>query len=57
MDGYELASRLRQEECCRDAVLIAVSGYGEEQARHRSEKAGFNHHLVKPVISTRCSLC
>jgi PAS domain S-box-containing protein len=57
MDGYELASRLRQEECGRDAVLIAVSGYGEEQARHRSEKAGFNHHLVKPVISTRCSLC
>ena len=49
MDGYELASRLRQEECGRDAVLIAVSGYGEEQARHRSEKAGFNHHLVKPV--------
>ena len=49
MDGYELASRLRREECGKDAVLIAVSGYGEEQARDRSKEAGFDHHLVKPV--------
>jgi len=49
MDGYELASRLRGEECGRGAVLIAVTGYGDEEARLRSAKAGFNHHLVKPV--------
>ena len=49
MDGYELASTLRREECGKDAVLIAVSGYGEEQARDRSKEAGFDHHLVKPV--------
>ena len=49
MDGYELASRLRREEWGKDAVLIAVSGYGEEQARDRSKEAGFDHHLVKPV--------
>ena len=49
MDGYEVAARLRREECCKDAVIIAVSGYGEEQARDRSEEAGFDHHLVKPV--------
>jgi two-component system CheB/CheR fusion protein len=49
MDGYELASKLRQEEWSKDSVLIAVSGYGEAQAREQSKKAGFNHHLVKPV--------
>ncbi len=30
-------------------MIIAVTGYGEEQARGRSEAAGFDHHLVKPV--------
>ncbi|WP_337174229.1 PAS domain S-box protein [Paludisphaera sp.] len=49
MDGYELATRLRQEGWCEGAVLVAVSGYGEERARDRSEAAGFDHHLVKPV--------
>jgi PAS domain S-box-containing protein len=49
MDGYEVAARLRREDCCKEAVIIAVSGYGEEQARSRSSEAGFDHHLVKPV--------
>lgn len=49
MDGYEVAKQLRAEEWSKDSVLIAVSGYGEEQARDRSKAAGFHHHLVKPV--------
>ena len=49
MDGYELAATLRREDWSQDSVVIAVSGYGEEQARDRSKAAGFNHHLVKPV--------
>ena len=49
MDGYELASTLRRQEWSKDSVLIAVSGYGDEQARDRSKEAGFNHHLVKPI--------
>src|SRR4051812_18490231 len=49
MDGYELASRLRQEEWGRDTVLIALSGYGDEEALRRSQEAGMNHHLLKPV--------
>jgi CheY-like chemotaxis protein len=49
MDGYEVAARLRREEGGMKSVIIAVTGYGEEQARGRSEAAGFNHHLVKPV--------
>lgn len=49
MDGYELASALKREDGNKHSVLIAVSGYGEQQARDRSKEAGFNHHLVKPV--------
>ncbi len=49
LDGYEVATRLRHEDCCQGALLIAASGYGEDQARDRSRKAGFNHHLTKPV--------
>jgi PAS domain S-box-containing protein len=49
MDGYELGSRLRQEEWGKDSVLIAVTGYAEAQARELSKEAGFNHHLVKPI--------
>ena len=49
MDGYEVARRLRQEDCCRGAMLIAASGYGQEEDRRRSKAAGFDHHLVKPV--------
>jgi PAS domain S-box-containing protein len=49
MDGYEVAAQLRREACCKEALIVAVSGYGEEQARTRSGAAGFDHHLVKPV--------
>src|SRR4051794_12061270 len=49
MDGYELASRLRQEECGQDTVLIALSGYGDDEALRRSRETGINHHLLKPV--------
>ena len=49
MDGYELARRLRQLPATRDAVLVAVTGYGQEQDRANSAQAGFDHHLVKPV--------
>ncbi len=49
MDGYEVASRLREEECGRDAVIIAISGYGRDEDRRRSKEAGFDHHLTKPV--------
>jgi CheY-like chemotaxis protein len=49
MDGYAVAERLRREECCTDTMIIAVSGYGEEEARHRSQEAGIDLHMVKPV--------
>jgi len=49
MNGYEVAKRLRDEPCCKTAVIIAVSGYGQDEDRRRSSEAGFDHHLVKPV--------
>jgi CheY-like chemotaxis protein len=49
MDGYEVARRLRAETGTRDAVLVAVTGYGRDEDRARSREAGFDHHLVKPV--------
>ena len=42
-------------ECCKDAVIIAVSGYGQDEDRRRSSEAGFDHHLVKPSTTTPCS--
>ncbi|MEW6763884.1 MAG: ATP-binding protein [Pseudomonadota bacterium] len=49
MDGHELARRLRQLPGTRGALLVAVTGYGQEQDRLASAQAGFDHHLVKPV--------
>lgn len=49
MDGYEVAAQLRREVCCKESVIIAVSGYGQDEDRRRSKEAGFHHHLIKPL--------
>ncbi len=49
IDGYELARRLRALPEAEDALLIAVTGYGQNEDRRRAESAGFDHYLVKPV--------
>jgi signal transduction histidine kinase/ActR/RegA family two-component response regulator len=49
MDGNELAKRLRSQSETAKSILIAATGYGQEQDRINSLNAGFNHHLVKPV--------
>jgi PAS domain S-box-containing protein len=49
MDGNELARRLRADPRTRAALLVAVTGYGQEQDRRAALEAGFDHHLVKPV--------
>ena len=48
-DGYQVARELRGEPALARAVLVAVSGYGQEQDRRRAREAGFHRHLVKPV--------
>ncbi|HKO21800.1 MAG TPA: response regulator [Candidatus Eisenbacteria bacterium] len=49
MDGYEVAARLREGSAGRELVLIAVTGWGQEEDRRRSREAGFDAHLTKPV--------
>jgi PAS domain S-box-containing protein len=49
MDGHALAQRLRAQPATANAVLIAVTGYGQENDRKKALAAGFNHHLTKPV--------
>ncbi len=49
MDGTELARLLRRLPGMGGAVLLAVTGYGQEEDRQRTRAAGFDHHFVKPV--------
>ncbi|SAK68075.1 PAS/PAC sensor hybrid histidine kinase [Caballeronia calidae] len=49
MVAYELARRLRALPGSKGAVLVAHTGYGQEEDKAKSEAAGFAHHLVKPV--------
>jgi DNA-binding response OmpR family regulator len=49
MDGYELARRMRALPGLEGAVLVAMTGFGDEMDRQRSREAGLDHHLVKPV--------
>ena len=49
MDGYEVARRLREQEADKQPHLIAVTGYGRDEDRRRSEEGGIHLHLLKPV--------
>ncbi|AYQ30578.1 response regulator [Polaromonas sp. SP1] len=49
MDGFEVARQLRSRPESKDALLIALTGYGEAESRLRSQQAGFDHHVVKPA--------
>ena len=49
MEGYEVARRLREQPKMEKVLLLALTGYGQEDDRRRSQEAGFNAHLVKPV--------
>ncbi|HZY18580.1 MAG TPA: response regulator [Ramlibacter sp.] len=49
MNGFEVAHQLRNQPASRDALLIALTGYGEAESRTRSAQAGFDFHMVKPA--------
>jgi CheY-like chemotaxis protein len=48
MDGYEVARRVRATGNHAGTLLIALTGWGQEQDVRQSKAAGFDHHLVKP---------
>lgn len=57
MNGFELADKLRAQPETANALLIAVTGYGQDEDRKATKTAGFDHHLVKPAdIKTLTSI-
>ena len=48
LNGFEIAKQLRQQITFKNAVLVALTGYGQDSDRLRSQEAGFDHHVVKP---------
>lgn len=53
IDGLELARRLRAQPGTAGAMLVAITGYGQESDRAQVAQAGFDHHLVKPIDTDR----
>ena len=49
LNGYEVCRRIRSEPWGRDLVLVALTGWSQEEDRQQSREAGFHSHLVKPV--------
>ena len=49
LNGYEVCRRIRRQSWGKNIVLIAVTGWGQNEDRQRSQEAGFDHHMVKPV--------
>ena len=49
LNGYEVARKIREKPWGQTMVLVALTGWGQEEDRRRSREAGFNHHLTKPV--------
>jgi DNA-binding response OmpR family regulator len=48
LNGFEAARRIREQQG-NGVVLIALTGWGQDEDRRRSREAGFDHHLTKPV--------
>ncbi len=49
LNGYEAARRIRQQPGCKDARLVALTGWGQEEDQRRSREAGFDLHVTKPL--------
>jgi CheY-like chemotaxis protein len=49
LNGYEACQCIREQSWGKNAVLIAVTGWGQEEDRRLSREAGFDYHMVKPV--------
>ena len=49
LNGYEVARKIREQSWGGGVVLVALTGWGQDEDRRKSKEAGFNHHFVKPV--------
>ena len=49
LNGYEVCRRIRQQPWGTSAILVALTGWGQDEDKRRSKEAGFDHHLIKPL--------
>jgi CheY-like chemotaxis protein len=49
LNGYDAARRIREQPWGRDIVLVALTGWGQDEDKRQSLAAGFNFHMVKPI--------
>lgn len=49
MNGFEVARKLRESPEGKGILLIALTGYGDNETRTKCKAAGFNHHMIKPA--------
>jgi CheY-like chemotaxis protein len=49
LNGYDACRRIREQSWGRNVVVVALTGWGQDEDRQRSQVAGFDYHLVKPV--------
>ncbi len=49
LNGLDACRRIREQPWAKNVVIAAATGWGQDEDRRRSEEAGFDHHLVKPV--------
>jgi CheY-like chemotaxis protein len=49
LNGYEACRRIREEPWGKNIVMVALTGWGQDEDRQKSREAGFNGHMVKPI--------
>lgn len=49
LNGLDACRRIRQEPWSKGMLLVALTGWGQEEDQRKTDEAGFDHHLVKPV--------
>ena len=49
LNGFDACRRIRERTWAKDTLIVAATGWGQDEDRRRSKEAGFDHHLVKPV--------
>jgi signal transduction histidine kinase/CheY-like chemotaxis protein len=55
IDGFDACRRIREQPWGKQVLMIAITGWGQDVDRRKSQEAGFDHHLVKPVDANEIS--
>jgi CheY-like chemotaxis protein len=53
LNGYEACRSIREQPWGQNMILIALTGWGQDKDKQKTQEAGFNYHLVKPVEPTQ----